>query len=499
MTAFADTTPARQDKLVSVDAIQVGKDVIELITSGMYVSPITVYREYVQNAADAIDAARLAGLLGAKTRGRVSISFDHSARAVSIRDNGSGISAARALPTLLAVGASPKRGSQSRGFRGVGRLAGLAYCRELQFVTKAAGDDTVFKLTWDCRALRERLASTSFSGDLRTIIADCVSVWHERAESTQDRFFEVRLVDIARLRNDVLLNEQMVAHYLGQVAPVPFHPDFSFAREIERHLSRYRSGLPIDLNVAEETVFRPFRDKVLFPASSHKLCVKEIEFKTFADVDGGTGAVAWIAHHEYLRSIPPTLGIRGIRARAGNLQVGDANLFDDSFKETRFNGWTVGEVHIYDGRIVPNARRDNFETNHHYYNVLVQLGPLALGISQRCRLSSVSRTAEQTVRNVIAEIETTIRRARRPDRSELSRLKSALLRARAKTKRLTDQALRLRLETKLDQLRNRLSKLTPRRGKSALALDEATSLVTKLVTNRAQARQVVEALERLCR
>jgi hypothetical protein len=64
--------------------------------------------------------------------------------------------------------------------------------------------------------------------------------------------------------------------------------------------------------------------------------------------------------------------------------------------------WTVGELHVLDRRIVPNARRDNFEVNHHYYNLLVQLGPLAAKITQRCRSASVARNATQIVRNVIA-------------------------------------------------------------------------------------------------
>src|SRR5215475_12908891 len=38
--------------------------------------------------------------------------------------------------------------------------------------------------------------------------------------------------------------------------------------------------------------------------------------------------------------------------------------------------------------IVPNARRDNFEVNHHYYNLLVQLGPVAAKITQICRTAS---------------------------------------------------------------------------------------------------------------
>ena len=34
------------------DDIVIGKDVLELLSTSMYVDPMTIYREYVQNAAD---------------------------------------------------------------------------------------------------------------------------------------------------------------------------------------------------------------------------------------------------------------------------------------------------------------------------------------------------------------------------------------------------------------------------------------------------------------
>ena len=39
----------------------VGSDVLGLITAGMYDNPLTVYREYIQNAADAISSAGVGG------------------------------------------------------------------------------------------------------------------------------------------------------------------------------------------------------------------------------------------------------------------------------------------------------------------------------------------------------------------------------------------------------------------------------------------------------
>ena len=495
-TAARERMPERTG--VDADAVRIGKDVIEILTTGMYVSPVTIYREYIQNAADSIDAARSFGLLGIGKRGRASITFNHTARSVTVRDNGAGIPSSDALHILLAVGGSPKRGTPARGFRGVGRLSGLAYCRELEFRTKAAGEKKIVSLTWDCRALHEHLTDAAFGGDLRRIVSDVVSVWYEKTEDAADHFFEVRMSGIARLRNDVLLNEQLIGAYLAQVGPVPFSPEFSFGMKIQNRLSAHSSQIPMELTVGGEVLHRPFRDELEFPSSAHRLRIQDLEFIEYADVDGGTGALGWIAHHEYVRSIPAALGVRGLRARFGDLQVGESNLFEDSFKESRFNGWSVGELHVFDRRIIPNARRDNFEINHHYSNLLVQLGPVAARIAQRCRSASVSRNTAQIIRNVIEEAQTRLRDKRAFDRAELSRLKSAVLRAQAKAKGVADMKLRQSLLAKLGRVAAALAEASPKKGASVVALDEATSLISRLITNREQAGKLIDHLRRLC-
>ena len=40
-----------------------GKNVIETLSEGMYDNPLFLFREYVQNSADAIDAAEKCGIL----------------------------------------------------------------------------------------------------------------------------------------------------------------------------------------------------------------------------------------------------------------------------------------------------------------------------------------------------------------------------------------------------------------------------------------------------
>ena len=73
------------------------------------------------------------------------------------------------------------------------------------------------------------------------------------------------------------------------------------------------------------------------------------------------------------------------------MQVGDSDVLDELFTESRFNAWAVGEFHVLDERILPNGRRDHFEQNTHFNSLLGQLRPIAQDLSRRCRQSSVRR------------------------------------------------------------------------------------------------------------
>ena len=48
---------------VSTEQVAIGHDILSLISSAMYVEPMIIYRELIQNAADAIDDAIASGIL----------------------------------------------------------------------------------------------------------------------------------------------------------------------------------------------------------------------------------------------------------------------------------------------------------------------------------------------------------------------------------------------------------------------------------------------------
>src|SRR5262249_51619944 len=153
-------------------------------------------------------------------------------RTVRIRDNGVSIPVSAFVRRLLAVGGSAKRGMNRRGFRGIGRLAGLGYCQELLFRGRAEGDPTVTEVAWDARALRQALRNATEDDDLAATIRRIATVERTNAPSFPPRFFEVELRRVVRIKNDVLLNSDTVAAYLSHIAPVPFHEGFRFGEAI---------------------------------------------------------------------------------------------------------------------------------------------------------------------------------------------------------------------------------------------------------------------------
>jgi hypothetical protein len=377
-------------------SITVGKDILELLSSSMYVSPLTIYREYVQNSADAIDQAVEQGILATPNDGRIDIALDHIGRRSVVRDNGIGLDRDELVSRMTAFGASQKRWTSARGFRGVGRLAGLGYCQELIFRSRTKSSSKICEVRWDCRSLKNLLSDPNFDGDLEDTVRQIVNVREYSDVDAPDRFFEVEIIKPKRLGNDLLLNELAIQHYLSQIGPCPFRPDFGFGEQIRDLLKPANvKDYGIFLNEADEPVYRPYSDRIEYSDTRAGLS-KRLQGISIENDAGETAAIGWVLHHDYQGALPPNLGMRGLRARVGNIQVGNERILAKVFPEERFCSWTIAEVHVIDKRVLPNGRRDNFEPSSHFSNIVTHLIPRAAEIARQCRSSSVLRNRLKT-------------------------------------------------------------------------------------------------------
>lgn len=208
-----------------------GVNILENLTTGMYKNSQVIFREYIQNACDAIDAAISQNIFAAG-EGRIDIWIEPSENKISIEDNGTGISEKNFETTLKSVAQSSKQLDIEKGFRGIGRLCGLAYCRELIFSATAAGENVISIMRIDAQKLRSK-----FYGKVKYTaqkVLDEVITFEKDFCDKSEHWFKVELLDI-NAENKILLNESLIKEYLSFVAPVEYQNYFSYSSKIYKH------------------------------------------------------------------------------------------------------------------------------------------------------------------------------------------------------------------------------------------------------------------------
>lgn len=378
----------------------IGGNILSIITDGLHNNPLTLYREYIQNATDSI------ATMSNNDSATVEISINHRKSQITIRDSGPGLSRTEALRELVPIAKSKKQSQNYRGFMGIGRLSGITFCETLIFLTRQTYSSPITKVIWNGSRLRSGIATGQ---SVENIITKCVEIESFSNSDYPDHFFEVQLHGIARYAAALILNRPVVRKYLGEVCPVPFDFGFKFYPKLKSLLSSVANQMELAIYLDNEQVqiTRPHRNEIQFAGEKwDKLCrLEEVKIPAF---DGnGHAAIGWIAHSSYLGAIPKKLGIRGIRARSGNIQIGDEYVFDHLFSETRFNRWCVAEIHITDPEIKPNTRRDYFQPGVHLRHLENQLGAICRILEKQCRLASKKRYGQRHFRSLLDELSDT--------------------------------------------------------------------------------------------
>ena len=341
----------------------VGKNFLENLTVAMYENSFTVYREFVQNAADSIDKAIEKGLLD-KEEASIDIVIDYNKRKISVHDNAMGISMRDFKKKMTDVADSEKDRNTDKGFRGIGRLAGLGYCDTLIFRTTVKGEDKESIIKWNGVRLKDIVADLSLHPSSDELIEMITDVSYVNAKK-EDHFFEVVMEDVV-FESDDLLDAEQVINYLQAVAPVPYANYFSFYEKIYEFAEN--EGFKIDeytVLVNGNQLFKPYRMR-LYEGTSEKPKqydeIYDVKFEKFLASDGTPVAWLWYGVAKYEKYIPVINDMRCIRLRKENIQIGNDNTlgYPKYFKESRGNGYFIGELFVLDNRLIPNARRDYF-------------------------------------------------------------------------------------------------------------------------------------------
>lgn len=345
----------------------IGKNVIENLTTAMYENAYTVYREYIQNSADSIDKAIAEGMIQPEDA-IIDINIEFKKRRITINDNAKGISADKFVKILTDIADSEKDPTKDKGFRGIGRLAGLGYCDTLIFKSSVAGEEIESVIEWDGKKLREILADTSQHPSASEFVDEITNAFQNKADK-DEHYFEVIMENVIP-ESDDLLDKGAVIKYLEAVAPIPFANSFIYSSKIKDYCKK--KDLRIDeyiVQVNGNQLFKNYRTRIYDGNVDSKRIVDEItdvDFREFRASDGTLLAWMWFGISKFEQQIKPINEMRGIRLRKENIQIGDENTLGASpkfFKEPRGNFYFVGEIYAVNKELIPNARRDYFKTN----------------------------------------------------------------------------------------------------------------------------------------
>ena len=380
---------------VGDEVVQVGKYTLESLTTGMYSDPKIVYREYIQNSVDSLEHAVSLGMLEQQGM-RIDIIVNADESYISIKDNGTGISAAEAAQTLMNVGSSKKRNANNRGFRGIGRLGGMSYCNTLVFTTSAENEKVKTVVSFDCKKLRHLLVPGEYEDMSLSAVLGEITTIETFPEKEEKHYLCVEMVDVNGFSD--LLDIDAAKSYISQVAPLPYQSrHFIYTSQLKSYLSDNGyiiEEFPIFVGENEsdlEPVYKP--NKSRFRSDRGKRTVDEISSMKYFDVtvDGELYALGWYGNCGWYGFLSEK-EISGFRVRKGNILIGDSHTMNAIFKEARFNGWTQGEIFIVTDKLIPNARRDDFEQNDAYYKFMEALSnSVGTEIARTIREASLTR------------------------------------------------------------------------------------------------------------
>lgn len=399
------------------ETVQVGKYTLESLTTGMYSDPKIVYREYIQNSVDALENAVSIGLIEPQSM-RIDIIVNAEDSYISIKDNGTGIPVADAPKTLMDVGSSKKRNSNNRGFRGIGRLGGMSYCDTLVFTTSAENEKVKTVIAFDCKRLRHLLVPGEYEDMSLSAVLKEITTIKRLPEKEEKHYFCVEMKDVNGFSD--LLDIEVAKSYISQVAPLPYQSrHFIYTTQLKKYLSDNGYDVeefPIFVGEDEldlEPVYKP--NKSRFRSDRAKRTADEITSMSYFDItiEGELYALGWYGNCGWYGFLSDK-ELSGFRVRKGNILIGDSKTMNVIFKEARFNGWTQGEIFIVTDKLIPNARRDDFEQNDAYYKLIEALSNgVGLDIARTIREASLTRNnpnakALREVERKIAEASTAV-------------------------------------------------------------------------------------------
>lgn len=346
---------------------RVGKGLLKICMGDNYTDATVVFREYVQNAIDAIYQAESLDIIS-NTDNYVSININCGD--VQIMDRGIGVKSDEIGPILVDLGNSTKTNSDI-GRYGIGRLSGANWCDKIVFETSYQGEPIRSILTFDSKLARKLVQENDSQdcGDVMDEVTSCVF----ETEAEEQHYFRVTLVNV----KEELRDEETIKSYLSFIAPVPYDENFyddcqkkAFLKYPEfMELSNKEKTCKVHLN--GKPVVKPYTSTIYI--GSGPLKIAPPTFFKIADEDFGDLAWGWYSINEEARQMGEGVNYKGLRLRAKNMAVGSQDYLIGCFKNPTDANYVIGEVFVMHEGIQPTGSRDGIKSSKEYTELVIRL------------------------------------------------------------------------------------------------------------------------------
>lgn len=343
---------SRKVQKVPLEPWEVGAELLDILSRGLYSDARDALREYVQNGVDA----------GAS---RITVTVDGPT--ATIRDDGSGMNE-ESLRAARRFGMSEKSPREMVGYRGIGIYSAFGICEELHITTRQSGMDRLVGWVFQFGEMR-RLLEADKQTDLRQGIG-LANLLHQYTElisepyegDTNDKFTVVRLEGVGEQYRSQLNNASNVNDYLLNTIPVAF-PARQYGPTVNQWLKEHVELNPVrlSLRIANEPEF-----DVEPPLAAD---VSDPECDWIKAPDGSRLAFMWYALSTTGRQISSAqangYGLSGFLMKLKGFTLGNRLTLKPRWPavggRTLYHHYT-GEAHILEmAHVYPNAARDDLE------------------------------------------------------------------------------------------------------------------------------------------
>ncbi len=342
----------RQTRRVQLESWEVGGELLDILSRGLYSDAKDALREYVQNGVDAEAEHTL-------------ITVDGS-QAV-IRDDGHGMDE-EGIRIARRFGMSEKSPREMVGYRGIGIYSAFGICEEMTITSRQAGMDNLVGWTFQFGEMRRLLEADKASDarhgvglpDLMYQYSELfVEPYHGNAD---DHFTVVEIDGLGEEYRAQLNNAGEVNDYLLNTIPVAFSED-GYGDTVNGWLADYVDLNPvrITLRIADESeinVHPPVAKGVYSPESDW-----------IRAPDDTPLAFVWYALSTNGKQLPMHEGseVSGFLMKVKGFTLGNRlalkGLWPAVGGGTLYHHYT-GEVHILaTDQIYPNAARNDLESS----------------------------------------------------------------------------------------------------------------------------------------